>query len=253
MNFIALDFETANSVRSSICSIGLAIVENGEIIETKHILVKPTPNHYDSYNSLLHGITNKDTKNEKTFKQKWQDLKPYFQNKIIVAHNASFDCSVLRCTLDNANLTYPDLDYYCTMLLSKANLNIPNHTLDYVAQYFKIKLKHHHAESDAKACALIALKLCEMNKVDSLEQLSTNLGFYVGKIIGETKSYQRFSKSKPAGIKKIKKAKKYSLKAYTKSNEALKQLYLNRSITKNQYLEMFIKSRDAYNKGNAAN
>ena len=48
MNFIAIDFETANSSRSSICSMGVAIVENGKLIDTEHFLIKPTPNYYDS-------------------------------------------------------------------------------------------------------------------------------------------------------------------------------------------------------------
>jgi len=244
MNFVALDFETANSIRSSICSIGLAIVENGKIIETEHILVKPMPNFYDGYNSSLHGISNKDTKNKKTFKQQWENLEPYFQNKSIVAHNASFDCSVLRYALDIGNLQYPDLEYYCTMLLSKAILNVPTHTLDYIAQYFKIKLKHHQAESDAKACALIALKLCEINKVDTLEQLSTNLGFYVGKIIGETKSYQKFSKSKPPPNPTCKRINKLSGMLFNKEKEALRQLYLNKKITEELYLKAFKKLRE---------
>jgi len=47
MDFIAIDFETANSNRSSICSIGLAFVENGRLTGSDHILVRPTPDYYD--------------------------------------------------------------------------------------------------------------------------------------------------------------------------------------------------------------
>ena len=31
MNFIAIDFETANEKRASACSLGLTIVENGQV------------------------------------------------------------------------------------------------------------------------------------------------------------------------------------------------------------------------------
>ena len=194
MNFIAIDFETANSNRSSICSVGIAIVENGKLIGTEHIFVKPTPNHYDSFNTYLHGISDKDTKNEKTFKQQWKDLKKHFHDKTIIAHNASFDCSVLRFTLDNAKLAYPDLDYHCTLMLAKETLPLANHTLADVSNHFKIKLNHHNAESDAQAAALIALKLCDKYKAISLEELSTSFGFKVGKIISQTKTYRPFSK-----------------------------------------------------------
>ena len=194
MNFIAIDFETANSNRSSICSVGIAIVENGKLMGTEHIYVKPTPNYYDSFNTCLHGICDSDTKNEKTFKQQWKDLKQHFHNKTIIAHNASFDCSVLRFTLDEAALAYPDLDYHCTLLLAKETLSLANHTLADVSNHFKIKLNHHNAESDAQAAAIIALKLCEKYKASSLEQLSTSFGFKVGKIVSQTKTYRPFSK-----------------------------------------------------------
>ena len=194
MNFIAIDFETANSSRSSICSVGLAIVENGKLLKTEHIYIKPTPNFYDSYNTFLHGIDDSDTKDKKTFKQQWKELKPYFHNQVIVAHNASFDCSVLRFTLDNARIAYPDLDYHCAYRLAQETLPLRGYKLDDVSRYFKIKLKHHNAESDARASALIALKLCEQFKVDSLQDLSKKFGFKVGKIVSETNSYRPYSK-----------------------------------------------------------
>jgi len=194
MNFIAIDFETANSNRSSICSVGIAIVENGKLLGTEHIYLKPTPNHYDAFNTYLHGICDKDTKNEKTFKEQWKHLKKHFHNKTIVAHNASFDCSVLRFTLDDANLAYPDLDYHCTLMLAKETLPLAAHTLADVSKHFKIKLKHHNAESDAQAAALIALKLCDKYKASSLEQLSISFGFKIGKIVSQTGTYRPFSK-----------------------------------------------------------
>jgi DNA polymerase-3 subunit epsilon len=194
MNFIAIDFETANIFRSSICSIGLAIVESGKLVDSQHILVKPTPNHYDSFNTFLHGISDRETQNKKTFKQQWKDLEKYFNKQTLVAHNASFDCSVLRFTLDSSKLAYPDLDYHCTYRLSQELLSLRSFRLDDVSRHFKIKLKHHNAESDAIASALIALRLCEKHKANSLEELSTAVGFKVGKIFSETKTYRPFSK-----------------------------------------------------------
>lgn len=194
MNFIAIDFETANVFRSSICSIGLAIVENGKLVDSQHILVKPSPNHYDSFNTFLHGISDSDTKDKKTFKQQWKELERFFHKRTLVAHNVSFDCSVLRFTLDSSKLAYPDLDYHCTYRLSQELLPLSSFRLDDVSRHFKIKLKHHNAESDAKASALIALRLCEKHKANSLEELSTKVGFKVGKIFSQTKTYRPFSK-----------------------------------------------------------
>ncbi len=42
--FVALDFETANQHRTSVCSIGLVFVENGIIVDKYYQLIKPVPN-----------------------------------------------------------------------------------------------------------------------------------------------------------------------------------------------------------------
>ena len=44
LNFIAIDFETATGKRASICEVGICVVRNGEIIETKSWLVQPEDN-----------------------------------------------------------------------------------------------------------------------------------------------------------------------------------------------------------------
>ena len=193
MNFIAIDFETANNDRSSICSVGIAVVEKWEIVETRHILVKPTPNYYDRRNVAIHGIQDKHTKDKKTFREQWKELKPYFHNKVIVAHNAAFDCSALRYALNTAKLAYPDVEYHCTYRLAQRALDLPGYKLNEVSDRLNISLQHHNAESDAKACALIAIRLMEKNKAYSLNELSIKLGFSIGKIIAKTKSYTPFS------------------------------------------------------------
>lgn len=196
MNFIAIDFETANSQRSSICALGIAVVEDGKLLGTDHFLVKPEPNYYDPFNSALHGIDDSHTRHQPTFGEQWPELQQFFHQKTIVAHNASFDCSVLRYTLSTAGLAYPDLEYHCTYRLAKKVLPLPSFKLNVVSRFFGIDLDHHQAESDAKAAALIALRLCEEYEVDSLDTLSTHLGFKIGKIRSKTNSYQPFSNRK---------------------------------------------------------
>lgn len=194
MNFVAFDFETANRERSSICSIGFAVVEKGKIVGTDHIYVKPVPDYYDSFNTRLHGIHNGHTHDKPSFKEQWKALKKYFHNQTMVAHNAAFDCSVLRFTLDDAKIPYPDLTYHCTYRLAKELLPLSAFRLSDVSAHFKIKLEHHNAESDAKAAALVALRLCELKKVDSIEALSRSAGFTIGKIAAKSHNYIPYSK-----------------------------------------------------------
>ena len=45
-DFAAIDFETANNQRSSVCSVGVVVVRNGEIADTFYSLINPEPNYY---------------------------------------------------------------------------------------------------------------------------------------------------------------------------------------------------------------
>ena len=43
-DFAAIDFETANNQRCSVCSVGLVIVRGGKIVDKFYSLIKPEPN-----------------------------------------------------------------------------------------------------------------------------------------------------------------------------------------------------------------
>ena len=193
MNFIALDFETANFKRQSVCAIGLAIVENNEIVKTIYKLIKPTPNYYENINMSIHGIKPEMTENEKTFDELWDEIKIYFENKTIVAHNAAFDLSALRYVLDSYNIPYPTLGYYCSMLTSKNMYSgLTNYQLPTICKHFNINnLSHHNAVSDATACAQIMLEILKDKKLNSLEELEKKFNFRKGVLYRS--SYNPFS------------------------------------------------------------
>ena len=60
-DFVAIDVETAQGKRWSICQIGLAIIENGVLIETITELVQPPRNEYSFWNTKIHGLKEEDT------------------------------------------------------------------------------------------------------------------------------------------------------------------------------------------------
>ena len=186
MKFIAIDFETANSSRTSACSLGITFVENKKIIETKNFFIKPTPNYYNFINVGIHGITKNDTEDKKDFKELWEEIKPYFENNKVIAHNASFDLSVLRASLEHYQIGFPKLEYYCTMLFSKATLKgLLNYQLSTISEHFNINLSHHNAESDAKACAEIFIRLLESENIDSFEKLCSKHNFIKGELLDD--------------------------------------------------------------------
>lgn len=180
MNFTALDFETANAKRTSICSVGLAIVDNGRIVETIHQLIKPIPNYFDYQNIAIHGIRPSDVADAPSFEEYW----PEMQRKIrgpLVAHNASFDMSVLRYILDYINTPYPIIDYYCTLVMTRIVWrHLRSHKLNQLASLIGFEFNHHNAEEDAKACAMLVLALAHQLEKHSIVDLGDGLPMRVG-------------------------------------------------------------------------
>lgn len=163
MNFLAIDFETANRYRNSACAIGLVKVEKNKVVYRESFLIKPPQNYFEFTN--IHGISWDDVKNEPTFNIIWKKIRQFFHNaEFIVAHNSSFDKSVLNKTCEHYNIELPKLNYQCTVKLSRELWNIYPTTLPDVCNYFRIPLIHHDALSDTEACAKIMIKAVKENK-----------------------------------------------------------------------------------------
>ena len=73
-DFVAIDFETANRLRSSVCSVGLVFVRNGQIVDERYSLIKPYPNYYLDDNIAIHHITPDDTRDAPTFDEVWEQF-----------------------------------------------------------------------------------------------------------------------------------------------------------------------------------
>ena len=58
-DFAAIDFETANNERTSVCAVGIVVVRHGEIVDSYYSLIHPEPNYYVF--TYIHGITQSDT------------------------------------------------------------------------------------------------------------------------------------------------------------------------------------------------
>jgi DNA polymerase-3 subunit epsilon len=169
MNFTAIDFETAHA--NYPCEIGLSKVENGQIIDSKSWLIKPACFPYmNPWNQRVHGISNSHLVNAINFDELWSELKPWFDDSTLVAHNAAFDMRVLRAALAHYDLAIPNAEYFCSVSLSKKVWkNLPSHSLGVVCEYHNIKFRHHRAGDDAEACAKIAIKAFETVQANSLE------------------------------------------------------------------------------------
>ena len=195
MNFIAIDFETANANRTSACALGITSVENGKIVGSRSFLIKPYPFWFDAMNTMIHGISESEVINSPTFDELWSQISKEFEGKLIVAHNASFDISVLRRTLEHYDLPLPTSDILCTYRLSqKLFPDLGCYRLDYVSDYFGIDLCHHLAKSDANACAEILLKSLEKFQINDIAELIDTYELSLGHIDDQTYCPFRTSK-----------------------------------------------------------
>ena len=71
-NFAAIDFETANYEPSSVCSVGVVVVRNGEIADSFYSLIQPEPNYYNRSCIRVHGLRRKDTDDAPVFPEVWR-------------------------------------------------------------------------------------------------------------------------------------------------------------------------------------
>lgn len=154
MNFTAIDFETATGYHP--CSVGIVTVENGIITDEFVTLIKPPRNEYNPYTIQVHGIYPRDTINAKSFLQVYPEIEKRLKNRVIVAHNESFDRNVLVKSMALHGLVYEDLNiaarWECTVKIYKAKGLKPTKLSD-CCREMNIELNHHEALSDARACA----------------------------------------------------------------------------------------------------
>lgn len=162
-NFAAIDFETANEQRTSICSVGVVVVRDGEIVTTYYSLICPEPEYYTYWNTQVHGLTLADTADSPVFPKVWQEIAPLIEGLPLVAHNKGFDEGCLKATFRTYCMDYPDYEFRCTLQAARRQIKgLPNYQLHTVAAYCGYELEnHHHALADAEACAWIAREIMD--------------------------------------------------------------------------------------------
>lgn len=184
MNFTVIDFETANSSRASACALGMVKVENGKIVDKNAWLIKPRPYRFSGMNIAIHGIRPEDVADAPEFDTLYSEVfKAQLEGQLVIAHNASFDMSVLRKSLELYDIEFPHFDYLCTVKLAQKTWpSLPNHKLNTMSDFLFFNFKHHDALDDCLACANVLLKACEKEGVSSPLDLSGSLGVQVGKV-----------------------------------------------------------------------
>ena len=156
-SFAAIDFETANNLRNSACSVSIVTVRDNEVEDQSTYLIRPPSRNFEF--TYIHGISWEDVSDKPSFGELWPDISAKLRGvKFVAAHNAPFDRSVLYGCCEHYGLIAPSIPFICTVQLARNAWNIFPTKLPDVCRKLRIALNHHDAASDALACANIVLR-----------------------------------------------------------------------------------------------
>lgn len=184
MNFVAINFETANTNRTSACALAAVEVVNGKTIRERVWYIKPPKGIYFLPTfSAIHDITPETVVNQPTFAEIWPKLTTLFTDRIVVTHNANFDIAILLALLEHYHLPIPQFLHFC--LIKAAYLIWPGlaeYKLIELANKFRIEINHHDPLIKSKVCATIMIQACKACKAKDIVALSNYLGIDFARI-----------------------------------------------------------------------
>ena len=168
--YVALDFETSGYAAHSACAVGLCRIEDGVVTDSFYSLIRPPSSRV--LFTHVHGLTWPMLKDAPTFTEVWPQLVAFMEGShALLAHNAGFDRRVLHASCQALERVQPQLPFLCTLKGARRSLPLASRALDSVCGYFGIPLDHHHAGSDARACAEIYLRLRGLGVTDGQMKL----------------------------------------------------------------------------------
>ncbi|GLZ08229.1 DNA polymerase III subunit epsilon [Actinomadura sp. NBRC 104412] len=187
-SWVAIDFETANSLRGSPCSVGLVKVKEGQIVEEWSSLIRPPDghDHFDAFNVGMHGITADDVRDAPRWPETLERIVEYAGEMPFVAHNAAFDIGVLADACRASGLPIPDLRFACTLVVARRTwTGLLSYKLPVLSDALGLEVRRHHdALDDARAAAEVMLAALRRQGTATLAHLlavhSIRMGSYRG-------------------------------------------------------------------------
>jgi DNA polymerase III subunit epsilon len=154
VKFAAIDFETADYGRDSACALAIVRVHGRRVVARSSYLIRPPRRNFVF--TYLHGISWEDVAEKPTFGQLWPDIQRDLSGvDFLVAHNASFDRSVLHHCCERVGHEPPQVAFHCTVKVARHVWGLSPANLPSCCAHLGIRLRHHDPRSDAAACARI--------------------------------------------------------------------------------------------------
>lgn len=157
MNFVSLDFETANSKKGSACSIGMALHdEDGDVLDTYYSLICPFVKEFSGAMTAIHGLSPRDCVLSPTFKDLEKDIVSFIDDNLVVAHNAAFDMRILKECYEVYGLPLPRINYADSIKAAyRINIAFEDYKLTTLSRTLNLPYNAHVAIDDAINCGKI--------------------------------------------------------------------------------------------------
>lgn len=185
LDYVAIDFETANSYRGSPCAVGLVRVRNGQPVDERRWLIRPpeAADWFDPFNIAIHGITPDMVADAPRWSLVLPALVDYIGDDVVVAHNAGFDIGVIRYACAADNIEWPEMRFLCTLVAARRSLSLPSYRLPFVVDALGHEMgQHHDALDDSRAVVSIISGLAEKTNALDLHALAESLRICIGRM-----------------------------------------------------------------------
>ncbi len=152
MTFIALDVETANPNMASICAIGAAVFDGGQVVDEWYSLVDPQT-YFSPLNVYVHGIDEAGVAGAPHFTDLVPRMQALIGTSVVVTHTA-FDRTAL------AQAGFPLTRWLDSAMVARrtwAECAYRGYGLADVCERIGYVFQHHHALEDAKAAGHVLL------------------------------------------------------------------------------------------------
>jgi DNA polymerase-3 subunit epsilon len=174
-NYIVFDTETTglNPETNEIIEFTFLKYENNILVDKLSSLVRPEELIPDFITNITH-ISNEDVLDKKDINYYLEDIIKFINKSIIIGHNVLFDIKFLREAISKSNLDLEPLNiqYIDTVNLArKCIIDVPNHKLETLKNYFNINCISHRSEADCEVTKIVYEKCVEIlnnNKTSSV-------------------------------------------------------------------------------------
>lgn len=167
MEFVAIDVETANADMSSICQIGLARFNKGQLVEEWKTYIDPE-DYFDGINVSIHGINEKTVKGAPVIAGVSGEIYRFLDDHVSVCHT-HFDRVAVQQAFEKYQLRHPRCRWLDSARVARRtwlDFAQRGYGLGNVCAFLGYEFTPHDALEDAKAAACIVNAAIEKTGLD---------------------------------------------------------------------------------------